>query len=192
MQDKVVRMLRGLICEGKLIPLVDIEDSRRKIYNSNVHLAPVVWESSLSEPQFLIACGRRRTFRLPNTQRDPRFVINVRFKASELGELLSSISQSATQTNISTAGRDRRRTALAGRPSSWNLMERECRRRFAEGEKYPNDRTGLESSSKWARVRIPWFKEAHPDELVPKEKTLTNHLSKLLRELAPGNPTPSS
>lgn len=53
------------------------------------------------------------------------------------------------------------RTGLAGRPSSWDLIAAECRSRYKAGERQPNDRTGIESPSKWARVLIDWLKAVY-------------------------------
>jgi hypothetical protein len=68
------------------------------------------------------------------------------------------------------------------------LIEAECRRRYDAGERHPNDRTGIESASKWARALIDWLRLAHKDAAVPREKTLTNKLGSLLRQLAVSDP----
>jgi hypothetical protein len=74
------------------------------------------------------------------------------------------------------------RTGLAGRPTSWALSEAECRRRYAQGERH---RTRAE----WARVLITWLQSTHSDAPVLREKSLTNKLAELLRELeASGGP----
>jgi hypothetical protein len=70
-------------------------------------------------------------------------------------------------------------TGLTGRPTSWHLIEAECRRRYAAGERRP-------TKAEWARVLAAWLKEAHKDAPAPKEKTLSNKLGVLLRELAGG------
>jgi hypothetical protein len=82
-------------------------------------------------------------------------------------------------------------TGCAGRPSkSWHLIEPELRRRYDAGERYPNDKTGMESPTKWAAVLIPWLTLAHPSAPVPKQETLENNVRKALRELTqqPGDP----
>jgi hypothetical protein len=77
------------------------------------------------------------------------------------------------------------RTGLSGRPTSWTLIEVECRRRYAQRERHP-------TRAEWARVLIAWLQSTHSDAPVPKEKTLKNRLAELLRELeASGeHPTP--
>ena len=77
-----------------------------------------------------------------------------------------------------------RRTGLAGRPTSWDLIEPECSRRFAAGERH-------KETTAWARVLIEWLKTEHPTAAVPKEKTLTNNLAGLLRELRSASQTPT-
>jgi len=80
------------------------------------------------------------------------------------------------------------RTGLAGRPTSWDLVEVECRRRYAAGERYPG-KLG-ESRAEWAQVLINWLKSMHDGAPVPEQKTLTNRLGSLLRELATGPLSP--
>jgi hypothetical protein len=76
-------------------------------------------------------------------------------------------------------------TGAAGRPSSWNnLIEPECRRRYKEGERHSNDHTEIESPAKWAGELLSWLIAKHPNAPPPTMKTLGNHLSPLLRELA--------
>jgi hypothetical protein len=182
MQDSVVRTLYGFLCDGKLVAFGDIANRNGTILQKKSRLLPEDWQFSLSEADFLQACGRRRVFRLTNTRNGPLFVINVRIIASELNESLSSISQSVRSTDAATVGRGRRRrTGLAGRPTSWDLIEHECRRRYADGERHPGKAD--ESSTEWARVLIDWLKLKHPEEPVPTQKTVTNRLAILLREL---------
>jgi hypothetical protein len=76
------------------------------------------------------------------------------------------------------------RTGLAGRPTSWALIEAECRLRYAQKERHP---TGAE----WARVLIAWLRSTHSGAPVPKEKTLTNRLAGPLRELKASGPPAS-
>jgi hypothetical protein len=73
------------------------------------------------------------------------------------------------------------RTGLAGRPTSWHLIEPECRRRYANGERYP-------TRKKWALVLIDWLIQCHPAAARPEGKTLTNKLPGLLRELGGNSP----
>jgi hypothetical protein len=73
-------------------------------------------------------------------------------------------------------------TGLPGRPSSWSLIEAECRQRYASGERHAG-KVG-DSSAEWARVLIAWLRKAYPKSLVPTEKTVSNKLPGLLRELA--------
>jgi hypothetical protein len=74
------------------------------------------------------------------------------------------------------------RTGLAGKPTSWHLIEAECRRRWQAGERYPG-KIG-ETRSDWARILIEWLKRKHPSAPRPTEKTLKSKLAGLLRELA--------
>lgn len=81
------------------------------------------------------------------------------------------------------------RTGLAGRPTSWHLIEAECRQRYEARERHPG-KAG-ESRAEWARVLIGWLGAEHPSAAVPQVKTLTNKLGKLLRELVAGAPSPT-
>jgi hypothetical protein len=72
------------------------------------------------------------------------------------------------------------RTGLPGRPTSWHLIEAECRRRFETGERH--------STAEWARVLNEWFRAEHPNAPITTEKTLKNKLPELLRELEAGKP----
>jgi hypothetical protein len=78
------------------------------------------------------------------------------------------------------------RTGLAGRPTSWHLIEAECRRRYAAKERHPG--IGGESRADWADTLIDWLKAAHPHAPVPKVKTVTNKLAGLLHELETQQP----
>jgi len=73
------------------------------------------------------------------------------------------------------------RTGLPGKPTSWHLLEMECRRRYAAGECHPK-------VAEWARVLIAWLRSAHPSAPPPTEKTARNKLSPLLRELKADRP----
>jgi hypothetical protein len=77
------------------------------------------------------------------------------------------------------------RTGLAGRPSSWGLIEAECRLRYARKERHP-------TLAEWARVLIAWLQSTHSGAPVPKKKTLTNRLAGLLRELKASGGPPAS
>jgi hypothetical protein len=180
MEDRVVRMLYGLLCDGKLVALCDIANRNGAILRENLRLLPKQWRTSLSEAEFLVACGRRRVFRLRKTRDGPLFVVNVRIITSELDELLSSIiqlsEQSAGVNDTGIARKGLRRTGLPGRPSSWDLIEVECRRRYDAGERY-------QTRAEWARVLIAWLKAEHKDAAVPEQKTVTNRLAGLMREL---------
>lgn len=81
------------------------------------------------------------------------------------------------------------KTGLPGRPSSRNLIEGECRRRYEAGERHPN-RAGIESPKDWARVLIDWLEATHKDAPQPTVKTLSNTLGKFLRNLSNQRPTP--
>jgi hypothetical protein len=74
------------------------------------------------------------------------------------------------------------RTGLAGKPTSWHLVQAECRRRWQAGERHPG-KVG-ESRSDWARILVEWVKGEHPSAPSPTEKTLKGKLGGLLRELA--------
>jgi hypothetical protein len=78
------------------------------------------------------------------------------------------------------------RTGLAGKPTSWHLIEAECRRRWKEGERHSNRLH--ESRTEWARVLLEWLGRKHPDAPMPKLKTLKNNLATVLRELAANDP----
>ncbi len=80
------------------------------------------------------------------------------------------------------------RTGVAGRPTSWHLVECECRRRYAAGERHPNASNGRESPSEWARVLIEWCTANHPHAPPATRKALSNRLSALLRQLAADAP----
>ena len=72
---------------------------------------------------------------------------------------------------------------LPGRPTSWPLVEEECRRRYIEdGERHPGKRG--ERPAQWARVLLAWLRETHPSAPPLSSKTAQNNLSKLLRELS--------
>ncbi len=68
------------------------------------------------------------------------------------------------------------RTGVQGRPTSWYLMETELRRRYAAGETYS-------TLAKWAYVLNNWLLSEHPKAPPIRGKTITNHLSKVVREL---------
>jgi hypothetical protein len=74
------------------------------------------------------------------------------------------------------------RTGLAGKPTSWHLIEAECRRRWQAGERHPG-KVG-ETRSDWARILVEWLKREHPSAPRPTEKTLKSKLAGLFRELA--------
>jgi hypothetical protein len=73
------------------------------------------------------------------------------------------------------------RTGFAGRPTSWNLIEAECRHRWAAGERHPK-------MAEWGRVLLAWLEQRHPEAPQPKPKTLANRLPSLLRELEANRP----
>ena len=53
------------------------------------------------------------------------------------------------------------RTGLAGRPTSWSLVEAESRRRWGEGERHQG-KAGPESPTEWARILSDWQQENYP------------------------------
>ena len=75
------------------------------------------------------------------------------------------------------------RTGLPGKPTTWHLLESECRRRYADGERHSNEKTGGESPSEWATILIAWLQSAHPTAASPTPKTVANRLSPFLRAL---------
>jgi hypothetical protein len=77
------------------------------------------------------------------------------------------------------------RTGLAGRPTSWHLIEAECRKRWVARERHPNQQ-GVEGVSLSASVLGSWLQREHPNAVQSKQKTLSNKLSLLLCELASG------
>lgn len=76
------------------------------------------------------------------------------------------------------------RTGMPGRPTSWYLAERECRRRWAAGERYP-------ATAVWADLLSKWLAETHPDAPPQSVKALRNHLARLLSDLHAGTVTRS-
>jgi hypothetical protein len=68
------------------------------------------------------------------------------------------------------------RTGLPGKPTSWHLVEAECRRRHNDGERHP-------TTAEWARVLFEWLNTRHPDAARLTLKTLRSKLASLLREL---------
>lgn len=81
-------------------------------------------------------------------------------------------------------------TGLPGRPTSWHLIEGECRRRYQAGERHPNN-AGREMTAEWSRVLGTWLSQNHPDAARVTQKTLSNRLAGLLRELQGAMPTKS-
>jgi hypothetical protein len=79
------------------------------------------------------------------------------------------------------------RTGEPGRPGSWWLCKRECRRRWAEEERH-SSKAGIESPADWARELAVWLQTEHPAAPPLTHKTLTNKLSPLLRELRANSP----
>jgi hypothetical protein len=76
------------------------------------------------------------------------------------------------------------RTGLAGRPTSWSLVDEECRRRWRKGERHPGRRSRAESPAEWANTLSDWLQFKHPKAPKLQLKTLTNKLSSLLRVLS--------
>jgi hypothetical protein len=74
-------------------------------------------------------------------------------------------------------------TGAAGRPTSMHLVEREMKRRAAEGKLA----AGL---SEEARQLSEWMKLSHPDLAPPKPKTIRNSLGKKYRALKASKPSP--
>lgn len=81
------------------------------------------------------------------------------------------------------------RTGLPGKPTSWHLIEAECRRRWQAGERSPGN-VG-ESRSEWARILLGWLEREHPGAPRPTEKTVKSKLAGLFRELARSARPPS-
>ena len=71
-------------------------------------------------------------------------------------------------------------TGLPGRPTSWHLIEAECRRRYQAGERH-------DTKAEWARQLRAWIVSQHPGTSPPTKKTIANRLTDLLREL-PSSP----
>lgn len=67
-------------------------------------------------------------------------------------------------------------TGLPGKPTSWHLIEAECRRRYEAGEQH-------DAKAEWARQLRAWIVSRHPGMSPPTEKTIANRLTELLREL---------
>jgi hypothetical protein len=77
------------------------------------------------------------------------------------------------------------KTGLAGRPTSWNLIEAECRARYKKGERHP-------TTAEWARVLAEWKNSEHSSAPVLTLKSFTNKLAGLLRELKASGGDPAS
>jgi hypothetical protein len=195
MEYRVVSMLYGLLCDGKLVARCDIANRNGAILQKNLRLLPEEWRSSLSEAEFLGACGRRRVFRLTNTRNGPHFVVNVRIITRELEELLSQIAQASappvagaklpvsSHESDPTPPLEIYQTGAAGRPSkSWHLIEPEFRRRWEAGERHTGRIVG-ECKTEWADVLIAWLKSEHPKAPPPARKTLSNKLRPVLTAL---------
>jgi hypothetical protein len=74
------------------------------------------------------------------------------------------------------------RTGLPGKPSVFNVIAAEVRRRYADNERHLN-RMGIESPLEWAESVLPWFRAAYPEWPQPTAKTLQNRLTTVLTEL---------
>jgi len=74
------------------------------------------------------------------------------------------------------------KTGFAGRPTSKNLIESECRRRWDAGERHP-DKIGGQSRSDWANALIAWLASEHREAPQPRPQTVKNMLPALFREL---------
>ena len=85
-------------------------------------------------------------------------------------------TEAAERFSASSTGIIPYQTGLSGRPTSWGLIQAECKRRYAEGERY-------KTHAEWARVLISWLQSAHREAPAVQPKTLTNKLGGLLREL---------
>jgi hypothetical protein len=73
------------------------------------------------------------------------------------------------------------RTGVAGRPTSWSLVEAEVRRHW---DKLPrNEMTPKLETAEWARIILRWLRRKHPKAPRLMEKTLKNKLAPLLRQL---------
>lgn len=71
---------------------------------------------------------------------------------------------------------DAYRTGLAGRPTSWQLIEEELRQRWCEEDL-------KKKTAQWAEELLNWLKSEHPNAARPKIKTLINKIPSVLREL---------
>ncbi len=76
------------------------------------------------------------------------------------------------------------KTGVAGKPTSWHLVEAEVRRRWNSGEGHER------STIEWAREMDQWLTQSHPSAPPLKEKSLKNHLAPLLREISAGVKAP--
>jgi hypothetical protein len=98
-----------------------------------------------------------------------------RIRAARLHAALAGEASAAGRAGLAY------RTGLQGKPTSWQLIEAECRRRYAAGERHPGNLG--ESRAEWARELVQWLRIAHPLAPAVTVKTLTNRLGPLLREL---------
>ena len=80
-------------------------------------------------------------------------------------------------------------TGVPGKPTSWSLIEAECRHRYNAGERHVS-KGGAQSPSEWARILLHWLQGKHPSAPRPTLKTLSNNLSPLLSRLRANSPDP--
>jgi hypothetical protein len=99
-----------------------------------------------------------------------------------ISDEIPTIPPPAGVNDAPQAGAHPYRTGMPGRPTSWNFAERECRRRWAAGERYP-------TTAAWADLLSKWLMETHPVAPPLSVKALRNHLARLLSELRAGTVT---
>jgi hypothetical protein len=87
--DTVIQALYGALCDGNIEALGDIENRNGEIQGRNLKVPCEYWETCLSEAEFAAAYVRHRVFRLPNTEREPLFLVNARIEATALDAWLS-------------------------------------------------------------------------------------------------------
>jgi hypothetical protein len=105
---------------------------------------------------------------------------NVRLTLTDLSKAWPELRPQPEPVVIPSASR----TGVPGRPTSWHLVEAECRRRYAAGERHPGSIPETESRAEWARTLIKWLESTYEDVPPLKQKTVVNRLGGVLRGLA--------
>jgi hypothetical protein len=125
--------------------------------------------------------GKLRTVRATEITLDREVWDRWLRRPAQLQDQKREVPHHASSDTPVPPGETTYRTGLAGKPTSWHLIETECRRRFAAGEIHL-------TTAEWATVLRDWLASYHSGAMLPTEKTLTNRLPRLLRELKSTTP----